>query len=603
MMPPRRLLALALAALCCLGAARGAETGSPAEEPSPAVESPLPDVTPSPSEEAEASPEPTPSTPDEGETSPEPVPSPSEEADASPEPTPTVSAEVSPSPEPSRPALIPPRPTPTKEVITWVGTEPALTDELYLIPQGSGLFGTAPFSYLGIFRTEASDLIQYCFIDWDISDLEVSGDDLVVHSYGRYTISGLPEWSKYYVFAEDLEPLSFQIAIVNPDYVDLTGFSLDEDGSVVCLLYCQPNDLTSATVLRRAGGGPWETLTEGTDYVWQEDSVRFYTETLETDVTYQFQIRYDGNGQSNVLSVCRTDEGFQVETDGDTGTPASVAPIVTPSPTPSDDWSGDRDGGDWEDQEVTTRPSDDGSSGETPSPSPAPPSPPPEPSISPSPEPTVSLTPDVEPTVSVEPPSASPEPTGEPAPAEWEGTQNTTVLTGGQVEQLVESAPSSTLLFENDGVAVELSSAFLQELGLSDSQQLEVAVELLASDTFRLTVHAAGQTVTELPDTTVRVPWDGPEEALTCRNVDSGETFDAVYEASSGTVVCTIRAAGTYQIQATSTNAVSPSPTAVPTLSPVPDDTAPTAPTALLWAVPVAGVAAVGALFWRRRHD
>ena len=325
-----------------------------------------------------------------------------------------------------------------------------------------------------------------------------------------------------------------------------------------------------------------------------------------------------------MLSVCRTDEGFQLETDGDTGIPASVAPVITPSPTPSDDWGGDRDGGDWEDQEVTTRPSDDentddGSSGKTPSPSPTPPSPPPEPSSSPSPEPSVSpptepsvfpppepapsLPPDVEPTVSADPPSASPESAREPAPADWEGTQNTTVLTGGQVEQLVENAPSSTLLFENDGVAVELSSAFLQELGLTDSRQLEVAVELLEWDTFRLTVRAAGQTVTELPDTTVRVPWDGPEEGLLCRNVDSGETFDAVYEASSGTAVCTIRAAGTYQIQTAGTDAVSPSPTAVPTPSPVPGETTAATPTALLWAIPVAGVAAVGALLWRRRHD
>lgn len=612
-----RLPALALAALCCLGAVRGAEL-SPGGGPAA--------PTPEASRTAEPSPSPSPEPP----PSPSPEPSPSLSPEPSPEPSPSLSPE--PMPSPSGPMLVPPRPTPTSapdyEVVIWFDTDPPLSDQPYLFPLGGSLFDLLPLSYLAYFRTDTSDRLYFSFVDWDISPLDLEGDALTVCTPGLFTISGMPEQNDYFVFAEDLEPLRFQLAVVRTDYVDLTACYADPAGDVVCPLYCRPADPAGASVLRSADGGAWEELSAGTDYVWQEDAIRFVTAALEPGVTYRYQIRYDGDGRSNVLSVCLTGDGLLLETDGDTGVPPSGGAVSTPtpSPTPTDNWGGDRDGGDWEDQDVSRPPSPTPSDhAPTASPSPASPSPAP---ASPSPEaspetgaasPTVPPESTATPLPTSTPTPAAPEPPAAPSerpapsavPVPEPTAPNRTVLTGSQLENLAEHAPASTLLFEREGVAVELSAAFLTQLGLTGSQRLEVTVERPAEDAFRLTLRSAGREVEELPATTVRFPWDGPTGGLVCRNMASGAESTAVYEPESGTVVCTISAAGTYQIIAEEAAPAAAAPSegnsGAPSSGPsaAPENPAPRS--AARWGVPAAVLAAgaaagTGVLLWRRRH-
>lgn len=187
-------------------------------------------------------------------------------------------------------------------------------------------------------------------------------------------------------------------------------------------------------------------------------------------------------------------------------------------------------------------------------------------------------------------------PTGETGDA-------TTTLSGQHVEQMVENAPASTLLFEKDGVAVELSAALLEALGLEESELLEVTVERPAEDAFRLTIQAAGAAVADIPGTTVRFPWTGTVEDLVWVHLESGQKFPAQYEAESGTVVCDLSAAGTYQlcvqVPSSPSSALSTSP------SPAPETAAPEeAKAPPLWAIPAGGliVGGIALLLWRKRH-
>ena len=623
MRPYCRLLALTLSALCCLGAARGVES-----PPLPSQGTPAPsvEVTPTPSAESTPTPSaevPTPSaeitpavTPTETSS---PTPSPSETelpSNGIPIETPSVpSPAASPTFSPEPPAVITstPSPTPEREVITWIGTLPALPFLPYLLPLGSSLYDVTPLAYDGCFSTENSDLTYLCFINWDFSQLELSEAGLYPQSTGLYTISGMPDVTEYFVLSPDVEPFHFQLAVVSPDYIDLTASVLDGPDQVLCLLYCRPNDPSRVQVLRSEEDGPWQELSPGTDYLLESDAITFYIGELAQDVTYRYQVCYDGDGRSNVLSVRRTGDEVLLETAGE-GHPATGATVSTPSPTPSNDWGGDRDGGDWDDQDIPPISTPD------PEPSESIPSqtPTPQPTAASSPRPTASSTPQPSlsaplpsapsptvPPVSSDTPSPSPVHTNEPAEfrPSGESGDTSTLLSGQQLEQMAENAPADTLLFEKDGVAAELSSQLLKELGLEAQELLEVTVERPAEDAFRLTVQASGATVTDIPGTTVRFPWTGTAEGLVWVHLESGQKLPARYEAESGTVVCDLSAAGTYQlciqVPPTSSSPLSPSPSPALETAALEETNAPP-----LWVLPAGGltVGGIALLLWRKRH-
>lgn len=126
-------------------------------------------------------------------------------------------------------------------------------------------------------------------------------------------------------------------------------------------------------------------------------------------------------------------------------------------------------------------------------------------------------------------------------------TDTYTAISGTRLAQLVEMGPA--VLFEKQGISVEIPSEILERLELDDDELLEVTIERQQHGV-RIDVAARGTAVRQLGQTAVRLPWspaDGTDlEAIDANGFVIGA---AVYEASS-TAFFTIETPGTYWLRA-----------------------------------------------------
>ncbi len=127
-------------------------------------------------------------------------------------------------------------------------------------------------------------------------------------------------------------------------------------------------------------------------------------------------------------------------------------------------------------------------------------------------------------------------------------TDTYTALSGLRLKQLV--GLGDTVLFEKQGISVEIPSALLDDLNLGDNELLEVTVERQKEHGVSVQVVADGEDLQYLGETTVRVPWDAADGTeLELLDANGFVIGSAVYEAI-GTAFFTIDRPGTYWIRA-----------------------------------------------------
>lgn len=132
-------------------------------------------------------------------------------------------------------------------------------------------------------------------------------------------------------------------------------------------------------------------------------------------------------------------------------------------------------------------------------------------------------------------------------------TDTTTVLSGKRLRSLL-AANGSTVLFEKQGISVELPSSFLSGLALADTSLLTVVIEKPESRAFRLQLFRDEESLTTLQETAVSMvfqPKQGEElSRLACYDVNGNLVSRVSYDAENGLLHFTIPAAGTYAVTA-----------------------------------------------------
>ncbi len=330
----------------------------------------------------------------------------------------------------------------------------------------------------------------FCPINWDYGAVNI-------HEPGIYTASGVPVLPAGFALPVDFQPFARKLCVMPGDRVDLSAAVFEtDDNSIHCSWFFPIPESAAVRGEYAVGQGPWQEDVAGTYLNYNRilgDSLLIYLEPLELSTDYYFRLVYNlGSGEesSNTLHINLENKDF----------------LQPEAPPPDFDIGGDRDGGDW----------GGGSLPDIQQPMP--------------------------PTDSWSPPAAKPNPPLEIV------TETSTALSGLRLRKLAQTG--ATVLFSKQGVAAELSSEFLLSLELADDRLLQVTLERPVPESFRLHILADGETLTDLPETQVRLPWEGEPDALACLDASETVVSDAVYEAESRTVMCLVTGTGDYTLQA-----------------------------------------------------
>lgn len=361
--------------------------------------------------------------------------------------------------------------------------------------------------------------------DWDYSTLDLTKP-------GTYTLRGSLQLPLGIAAPSGFAGLSANVGVVDPDRVDLSAVvdTGSTSGAFVCRWLYVPKVPGDVRLEYSIDGGPWQQDAGATpddwyycSYNWDSmyggNELSFYLSRLEVGREYRFQLLYDGDQYSNILTLS-IDSASNVSYKSTVG--------------------GDRDGG-------VSVPNSGDLVQTVPSPTPAPTA-----------APTAAPVPTAAPAAATPAPAKTPAaaPSASPAP-----TQNTassavqetvtddyTEISGYRLAQMLASG-DSTLLFAKHGIEVELPAATLAGLGLDDDQLLRVTIEQPEENTFRLEVSADGRALEELGETIVRLPWSGTGTP-SCVDESGKEVGSTVLTGS--TAECRITRTGSYRILAAS---------------------------------------------------
>ncbi|POP31787.1 hypothetical protein C3B58_14890 [Lactonifactor longoviformis] len=120
----------------------------------------------------------------------------------------------------------------------------------------------------------------------------------------------------------------------------------------------------------------------------------------------------------------------------------------------------------------------------------------------------------------------------ESSPVREESTDSITAVSGARLRQLLEINPD-TVLFEKNGLSVEIPSTFLASLSLSNRGLLEIDLRKIDELSFQLSVTADGQEIAALPETSVSLsytPSQGTDHShLTLVHAGSGAAEPVTY--------------------------------------------------------------------------
>ncbi len=131
-------------------------------------------------------------------------------------------------------------------------------------------------------------------------------------------------------------------------------------------------------------------------------------------------------------------------------------------------------------------------------------------------------------------------------------SETSTTISGIRLRLLLQTNPD-TVLFEKDGITVEIPSAFLASLNLPDDAFLKISIRRTDPTSFSLSVNVDGRELHELEETTITMPFspsgDWKEKQLTLIHTDTGNKNAVQYMSVQGRVSSNIYETGTYTLQ------------------------------------------------------
>ncbi len=127
-------------------------------------------------------------------------------------------------------------------------------------------------------------------------------------------------------------------------------------------------------------------------------------------------------------------------------------------------------------------------------------------------------------------------------------TKTSTTISGLRVN--LQASREKTLLFEKQGVAVEIPSERLLALSLKMNDSLKVTILRPETDTVQLSVTVNNKLADNLTGTVIRMPWkEAPVGQLVCQDADEKEISEAIYDPTVGTVQFSVNAPGVYRLK------------------------------------------------------
>ncbi len=128
-------------------------------------------------------------------------------------------------------------------------------------------------------------------------------------------------------------------------------------------------------------------------------------------------------------------------------------------------------------------------------------------------------------------------------------TANSTTVSG--LRLAIMQSSGDTVLFEKNGVSVEIPSALLTDLNLSYTDSLTVTITHPDPYTVSVSVQAADAAVRDLTGTVVSVPWDASDgTCLTCSDIFGIRFPEVTFFSETGIASFEITSAGTYILSA-----------------------------------------------------
>jgi hypothetical protein len=356
-------------------------------------------------------------------------------------------------------------------------TDPGITDNGLCFPLGtpnsSITDGVVDYQLL----TDSQELYGLSYLA--AARVEEEEDYSLPGSYTATMVPQVPDW-----FPITLPPVTFPIHIVRPgqpflkaaydlgDSVGIQYFSEIADASVITLLYSQDGGLSWKDSANLPGS--------------YADAYGAQIKGLDKTIRYYFCLKVEGGSQEGVSNYLPFSFG-----------------------SPNYFGGGDNDGGDRTDQSFPA----------VEQPLPELPDPPVEESASPLPSVQDSASPQekTESPDSSEPSSASPAAGTSPrrgsAPSseendgpKEESTETTTTISGRRLNHLLSANPSS-ILFEKQGISLEIPSDYLAGLHLEDHSLLSVTIIKIDSLSFQLFITAGEEELKTLPEVSVSLPY------------------------------------------------------------------------------------------------
>ena len=330
---------------------------------------------------------------------------------------------------------------------------------------------------------------------------------------GTYTAYVTPVLPLGLALPDGYTSLPVKIGVVVPDAIDLSavlysGFD-DTWGSIVCKWLYTPQDWENDVQVEIAvGDGPWQeadyTIESGrkqyvnAGVIYPGNSLQVTLPLPQMYTDYYFRLRYESGRVSNVLHVRQDKEfiydegGIGGDRDGSSDSGSELPEIEQPGSSSTLEQASDK----------TNEPNQ---------------------------------------------PVSQTLPSEKSNPIKERVTPTSSLYSGARLRKLL-SLGDSTLLFEGQGVSVELSAEFLLGLNLSDSSTLEVRIERPEPTAFSLFIFVDGREIAELPDTLVRVPY---EEGSGLALYDAAGTYlsDSIWEEPTKTVLCTVHHADVYYLR------------------------------------------------------
>lgn len=134
-------------------------------------------------------------------------------------------------------------------------------------------------------------------------------------------------------------------------------------------------------------------------------------------------------------------------------------------------------------------------------------------------------------------------------------TDTYTAISGLRLQRLINSG--STVLFEKQGLSMEIPSSLLKALNLKNDDLLETTILHPQKNAVQIAVVAAGIPVNDLTGTMLYLPWDSSDGTkLECRDSAGDLYTEVVYQEATGLARFEIAAPGTYFVTVSSEAAV-----------------------------------------------